>query len=95
MSSASSIIIRCLLGAVGTSTIQPMIQAMGTGWAFTTLTGIGVLVMPLVWFQIRFGPTYRRRREQKTAGEENGASNVSPVPSSVSIYAAVEGQSQA
>lgn len=72
-----------------------MIQAMGTGWAFTTLTGIGVLVMPLVWFQIRFGPTYRRRREQKTASEENGASNVTPVPNRVTSCAAVEARSQA
>ncbi|KAJ7342359.1 MFS general substrate transporter [Mycena albidolilacea] len=95
MSSASSTLIRCLLGAVGTSTIQPMIQAMGTGWAFTTLTGIGVLIMPLVWFQIRFGPTYRRRREQRTASEENGASNVTPVPNSVASCAAVEAQPQA
>ncbi|KAJ7755137.1 MFS general substrate transporter [Mycena metata] len=95
MSSASSIIIRCLLGAVGTSTIQPMIRAMGTGWAFTTLTGIGVLAMPLVWFQIRFGPTYRRRREQKTAREGKGADHITPVPNSVANCAAVEAPPQA
>ncbi|KAJ6520367.1 MFS general substrate transporter [Mycena sanguinolenta] len=91
-SSASSNMIRCLLGAVGTATIEPMIQAMGTGWAFTALTGIGVLVMPLLWFQIRFGPMYRRRREEKSVGNVN-VSEVTLVPDSVGNSAA-EAQSQ-
>ncbi|KAJ6520289.1 MFS general substrate transporter [Mycena sanguinolenta] len=95
MSSASSIVVRCLLGAVGTSTIQPMIEAMGTGWAFTALTGIGLLVIPMLWFQIRFGPTYRLRRVEKSQSGEGGSGTVTPVPNSVANDIAVEAQSPA
>lgn len=61
-SSASINLVRCLLGAVGSSTIALMINAMGVGWSFTTLSGILVLSAPLVWFQYRFGSKYRAER---------------------------------
>lgn len=67
MSSASMNIVRCLLGAVGTSTIQPMLNAMGTGWAFTTLAFIGLVTMPILRFQLCFGYKYRAQRDESKA----------------------------
>ncbi|KAE9406250.1 MFS general substrate transporter [Gymnopus androsaceus JB14] len=61
-SSSSINLVRCLLGAVGTSTIQLMITAMGVGWSFTTLGGICVLASPLIWLQCLYGPKFRARR---------------------------------
>lgn len=61
-SSASVNLVRCLLGAVGTSTIQLMIDAMGPGWSFTTLAGIIIVSAPLVYYQYRYGSRYRLSR---------------------------------
>lgn len=67
-SSASINLVRCLLGAVGSSTIALMISAMGVGWSFTTLSGILAISTPLVYYQYRFGRKYRiRRSEQRSS----------------------------
>ncbi|KAE9402493.1 MFS general substrate transporter [Gymnopus androsaceus JB14] len=65
-SSASINLVRCLLGAVGTSTIQLMITAIGYGWSFTTLGGICILSFPLIWLQWSYGPKFRTRRNAQT-----------------------------
>ncbi|KAF5361717.1 hypothetical protein D9758_007287 [Tetrapyrgos nigripes] len=69
-SSASINLVRCLLGAVGSSTIDLMIRAMGIGWTFTTLSGIMMLGIPLVWYQYRFG--YRGRARRLEDGVQGG-----------------------
>lgn len=66
--SASSAIInlvRCLLGAVGTSTIEPMIQKLGIGWSFTLLAGFCILALPLVVAHYRYGHSWREKRSLK------------------------------
>ncbi|KAF8580653.1 MFS general substrate transporter [Ramaria rubella] len=71
--SASSAIInlvRCLLGAVGTATIQPMIKALGTGWTFTTLGLICASMLPVIVIQYRYGAIWRGRRSSEGAKEE-------------------------
>ncbi|THU81227.1 MFS general substrate transporter [Dendrothele bispora CBS 962.96] len=63
-SSASVNLVRCLLGAVGSSTIQLMINAMGIGWAFTALVAICLVVcMPLIAYQYTLGYRSREKRQ--------------------------------
>ncbi|KAF8583850.1 MFS general substrate transporter [Ramaria rubella] len=75
--SASSAIInlvRCLLGAVGTATIQPMIKALGTGWTFTTLGLICAAGLPVIVIQYKYGAIWRARRSSSGDAEEKLAS---------------------
>ncbi|KAJ4468313.1 hypothetical protein J3R30DRAFT_3831242 [Lentinula aciculospora] len=58
-SNTSINLVRCPLGAVGTSTIQLIITAMGYKWSFTTLGGICILSFPLSWLQWVYGPRFR------------------------------------
>jgi hypothetical protein len=51
-----------LFGAVATSVIDPMISAMGEGWAFTLFSGIIVLLAPMPIILVRKGPSWRKVR---------------------------------
>lgn len=51
-----------LLGAAGSSSIQPLINKVGTGWAFTILGGICILALPTIWAEFYFGRAWRARR---------------------------------
>jgi len=73
-SSASINLVRCLLGAVGSSTIELMIRAMGVGWSFTTLSCIIIISTPLVWYQYRFGYRFRARRSERRLSASTGES---------------------
>ena len=44
--SAALNLARCLLGAAGTAVVSPMLESMGAGWCFTTLSGI--MTVPLI-----------------------------------------------
>ena len=44
--SAALNLARCLLGAAGTALVSPMLESMGAGWCFTTLSGI--MTVPLI-----------------------------------------------
>jgi hypothetical protein len=79
-SSALINLIRCLLGAVGSSTIQPMIQALGEGWSFTVLGGISVVCLPLIWIQWRYGASKRAKRETTVAVPEKEVKRSLEVP---------------
>ncbi|KAK7438904.1 hypothetical protein VKT23_017831 [Stygiomarasmius scandens] len=72
---ASVNLVRCLFGAVGTSTINEMTAALGFGWSFTLQAGILLLVTPLVWVELHYGQRYRAKREQKKQGD-NGAPGI-------------------
>ncbi|KAJ5281524.1 hypothetical protein N7478_006896 [Penicillium angulare] len=62
---ASMNLARCLLATAGTSAIEPMIQAVGTGWAFTILGLICLVTSPLVLAEYRFGTEWRDKRKAK------------------------------
>ncbi|RGP63171.1 hypothetical protein FSPOR_8753 [Fusarium sporotrichioides] len=59
---ATNNLCRCLLGAVGVSTIQPLINAIKIRNAFLVLTAIAVLFSPLVWVQWRMVGKWREKR---------------------------------
>ncbi|KAH6710702.1 major facilitator superfamily domain-containing protein [Leptodontidium sp. MPI-SDFR-AT-0119] len=56
-------LIRCSLAAVLVSVIDRMTNVMGYGWAYILLGGICLALLPLMLFEIKFGPKYRQRRQ--------------------------------
>ncbi|KAK4224111.1 major facilitator superfamily domain-containing protein [Podospora fimiseda] len=58
---------RCLLGAGASAIIVPMIEKMGSGWAYTVFAGLYVAVSPLVWLIMRNGVRWRAEWEKKEA----------------------------
>ena len=68
---ASNNLVRCLLGAAATAAIEPMRQAMGYGWAYTTLGLLSVSTAPLLVVLMRNGISWRKKRaERKVRREE-------------------------
>lgn len=55
-------VVRCLMGAGMVTIINPIITAMGNGWAYVLLGGFCILVSPLIWVEVRWGPIWRERR---------------------------------
>ena len=56
---------RCLIGAVGVSFVQPMIQRIGERDTFLILAGVVVVLSPLIWLEWRFGERWRGEREER------------------------------
>ena len=57
---ASSNLVRCALGAAGVAALQPMIDAIGTGWCFTVFAMLGVLCIPLLLLLRIRGRSWRK-----------------------------------
>ncbi|KAJ7671742.1 major facilitator superfamily domain-containing protein [Mycena rosella] len=55
-------LVRCSLGAALVSAIQPLLDALGTGYAYLLLGGICALMGPVVYLVVRVGPGCRARR---------------------------------
>ncbi|KAK3986512.1 itaconate transport protein [Cladorrhinum sp. PSN332] len=58
---------RCLLGAGASAAIVPMVEKMGSGWAYTLIAGLYVAVSPLLWVIMRKGVKWRSEWEKKEA----------------------------
>ncbi|KAI0257007.1 MFS general substrate transporter [Lactifluus subvellereus] len=58
-------IVRCLMGAGMVSIMNPMLVALGDGWTYTLLGGLCLVASPLVFVEVKWGPTWRERRRQK------------------------------
>ncbi|KAJ7457887.1 MFS general substrate transporter [Mycena latifolia] len=57
-------LVRCGLGAALVSAIQPLLDALGTGYAYLLLGGISALMGPVVYLLVRIGPQCRARRKR-------------------------------
>ncbi|KAJ7762474.1 MFS general substrate transporter [Mycena metata] len=55
-------LVRCSLGAGLVSAIQPLLDALGAGYAYLLLGGIAALMGPLLYVVVRIGPRCRARR---------------------------------
>ncbi|KAB5576348.1 major facilitator superfamily domain-containing protein [Coniochaeta sp. 2T2.1] len=75
---AANNLTRCLLGAAVSAAIQPMITALGNGWAYFLLGAIYIVFSPMLYLVVRNGPRWRaevvardkRRAEKKEAKEK-------------------------
>lgn len=56
---------RCELGAASSAAIGPMTNAMGSGWAYTTLALISLSATPAFLFMMKYGIVWRQRRWSK------------------------------
>lgn len=66
-SSAAINLVRCLLGAGGTASVQPMINALGVGVTFTIQAALCVLCSPVIYLQYRYGPGWRAKRTKASS----------------------------
>ncbi|EOA88754.1 uncharacterized protein SETTUDRAFT_159944 [Exserohilum turcica Et28A] len=56
---------RCLMSAGGAAAILPMCRAMNTGWAFTFIALVYILLLGLVLWIMRHGMTWRQELAEK------------------------------
>lgn len=80
--SAANNLARCLVGAGASAAIVPMIDAMGTGWACTLISGLYVVFSPALYVLVVKGMGWRRelrekeerrkREKEVKEGEEDG-----------------------
>ena len=63
---AASNLLRCLLGAGATAVIEPMINGMGRGWAFTFISFMLVILSPMLWVVYFHGMRWREERRLRT-----------------------------
>jgi len=54
---------RCLMGAGGTATVPPIVNAIGAGWTFTIWVGVMLAGLGLVVLQLQKGQKWRQKRE--------------------------------
>lgn len=62
---AANNLVRCWLGAGASALIIPMINSMTSGWAYTFIGFLYILLGPLLWVIMRFGPRWREERVRK------------------------------
>lgn len=61
---------RCLLGAAMTAIVNPIINALGTGWTFTLISLVWVILSPMLLAVVKWGPAWRRERQAKDVRRE-------------------------
>ncbi|KAI0421771.1 major facilitator superfamily transporter [Xylaria grammica] len=71
---ASSNIVRASLAAAATAVLEPILDAVGAGWCFTIFGGIFATCAPLMLYQIKIGPKWRKSRGSKEAESSNASS---------------------
>lgn len=67
---ASSNLVRCLLGAGATAFATPLINAIGIGWAGTAVALLLLALSPLVWLVYFKGWDWRRKKMEKVRARE-------------------------
>lgn len=68
-SSAANNLTRCLFGAACTGFINPLMNAIGTGWTFTFFCFLVLSTLPVIILQFKYGKKWRERRLKKGQGQ--------------------------
>lgn len=55
-------LVRCSLSAFLVSVIDLIIRALGVGWTYVLLGGVSLLILPLLYLEMRIGPACRAKR---------------------------------
>jgi MFS family permease len=61
---AANNLVRCLMGAAGTASVESMMQGMGTGWCFTFLAALCAVFTPSMLVLERYGPGWRAAKAE-------------------------------
>ncbi|KAK4466228.1 major facilitator superfamily domain-containing protein [Cladorrhinum samala] len=56
---------RCLLGAVASAVIVPLLDAIGSGWTYTLFAGLYLAVTPMLWVVVKRGLKWREEWDAK------------------------------
>jgi uncharacterized membrane protein len=75
---AANNLYRCLCGAAGTAIIEPLINAIGEGWALTSLSMLCCALTPLIILEWNYGMRFRAERaarEQRRTRRKQYAGN--------------------
>ncbi|CAK7217571.1 hypothetical protein SBRCBS47491_003204 [Sporothrix bragantina] len=67
---AANNLARCLLGALFSAVIVPMIDRLGVGWAFVLLGLLYIVFLPLMFLLMRNGIRYRQEQADKDASKK-------------------------
>ncbi|GAA5994443.1 hypothetical protein JCM5350_007036 [Sporobolomyces pararoseus] len=59
---AANNLYRCLAGAGILAFIDPLINKLGVGWAFTFLSLLNACFLPLIWLEVKYGMQWRSER---------------------------------
>ncbi|KAI1267063.1 MFS general substrate transporter [Xylariaceae sp. FL1019] len=62
---AANNLTRCLVGAGATAAINPLIDAVGAGWAFTIIALLFAALSPCLWLILKKGVDWRREKAEK------------------------------
>ena len=62
---AANNLVRCLLSAGAAAVVTPLINGIGSGWAYTLAALIWVSFSPCFWLLIKWGPQWRREKKMK------------------------------
>lgn len=68
--SAANNLTRCLMAAGGSAVIEPMIHAMGKGWAYTFIGLLIIVLSPMLYIVTRHGPKWREERRIRLQNEK-------------------------
>lgn len=68
--SAANNLTRCLMAAGGSAVIEPMSRAMGTGWAYTFIGLLIIVMSPTLFIVTRYGPIWREERRVRLENKE-------------------------
>ncbi|KAI0101522.1 chloramphenicol resistance protein [Nemania sp. FL0031] len=77
---AANNLVRCLSGAAATASIEPIIRAIGRGWAFTILALLFTLPSPVLWVIVKRGPKWRQERIREIMEAEKAKAEASDEP---------------
>jgi len=66
---AANNLTRCLLGAIFSAVIEPMINAMGQGWAYTLIGMLYILFSPMLFAIMAKGIEWRKKMKAKKEKE--------------------------
>ncbi|EFX02301.1 major facilitator superfamily transporter [Grosmannia clavigera kw1407] len=68
--------VRCLLGAAGVATVNPMLDSLGRGWTTTLIALLWAVMSVCWWIVILKGPKWRREKKEKKEREAEEAAKV-------------------
>jgi multidrug resistance protein len=67
---AAANLARCLLGAGGSAVANPMIEAMGNGWAFTLVGLVELAFLPILILPIKYGIQWRAEKQDRIEAKQ-------------------------
>lgn len=63
--SAANNLTRCLMAAGASAVIEPVIHAMGIGWAYKFAALVCVALSPVLFVVLRYGQRWREERRRR------------------------------